>query len=138
MHAAVDAKTLGGAIIQAVAGEDDFDYVNLTLVAGEIAAAISQANLPPQHAIEAYAYALSYSTVGGTYGEVVLSAVASDGQLAQLFDQVRNLFRLFHAAKHCCKVRIHICPERTPRADFAFNGPITHCNAYLYLFFIEV
>ena len=93
-------------------------------MAGEIAAAISQANLPPQHAIEAYAYALSYSkTAGDEFGEVVFSAVASDGQLAQLFAQVRNLFRLVHAAKQCCNIRIHICPERTPRADFAFNGP---------------
>ncbi|KAL0046661.1 hypothetical protein WJX82_006521 [Trebouxia sp. C0006] len=60
----VDAQTLGGAITQAgglVDNDLSLTFDNEATLAGQIATAISQARLPPQVALQGYAYALSYS-----------------------------------------------------------------------------
>ncbi len=91
VHAAVDAQTLGGAITQAgglVDNDLSLTFDNEATLAGQIATAISQARLPPQVALQGYAYALSYSQNDFT-AEAVLKAVMSEGQLTPLLTQAR-------------------------------------------------
>ncbi len=91
VHAAVDAQTLGGAITQAgglVDNDLSLTFDNEATLAGQIATAISQARLPPQVALQGYAYALSYSQNDFT-AEAVLNAVMSEGQLTPLLTQAR-------------------------------------------------
>lgn len=89
VNAAVDAQTLGGAITQAgglVENDPSLTLDNDATLAGQIATAISQARLPPQVALQGYAYALSYSQNDFT-AEAVLNAVMIEGQLTPLLTQ---------------------------------------------------
>ena len=93
---AADAKILGGAISQATDQQQSYDTNGHSFaefartLAGNIVAAVSQANLPPQVAIQGYAYALSYSQ-NDLDNEILLSAVAHIGQLAQLLTEASLL-----------------------------------------------
>ena len=79
----------GGAITQAgglVENDDSLTTDNDVTLAGQIATPISQARLPPQVALQGYAYALSYSQNSFT-GQTILNAVMSAGQLTPLLTQ---------------------------------------------------
>ncbi len=85
VNAAVDAQRVGGAITQA-GGLADNVIVNYINLAGQIAAAISQASLLPQVALQGYAYALLYSKNSIT-DQVTLNAVGNTGQLTPTLTQ---------------------------------------------------
>ncbi len=115
VSAAVDAQTLGGAITQAVGLADNDDSFTNTagasgILAVQIAAAISQASLPSQVALQGYAYALLYSHNPFT-GQVVLNAAISEGQLTPLLTQAsvaRKCLQAMWNTVHACVHHRHM------------------------------